>query len=50
MLKMKILFFTALFVVVGLVTGLFLSQYVPDRFLGNPETLALNNSIIVVSN
>jgi hypothetical protein len=47
---MRKLVATALLIVVGLGTGLFLSQYVPDRFLGNPEPLALNNSIIVVSN
>jgi hypothetical protein len=40
---------TALLMVVGLGTGLFLSQYVPERFLGISEPLATNNSIIVVS-
>jgi hypothetical protein len=47
---MKKLVATALLMVVGLGTGLFLSQYVPDRFLGNSEPLTLNNSIIMSSN
>jgi hypothetical protein len=46
---MKKLFFTALFVVAGLATGLLMSQFMADRFLGNPEPLAINNSIIVSS-
>jgi hypothetical protein len=39
----------ALFMVVGLATGLFLSQYLADHFMGNPEPVAINNNSIIVS-
>jgi hypothetical protein len=46
---MKKIVATAFLVVVGLGTGLFLSQYMAERFFGNPEPFVLNNSIIVSS-
>jgi hypothetical protein len=48
-LKMKKLIVTTLFVVVGLATGLFLSQFMVDLLPGNPEPLAINNNSIIVS-